>query len=87
MKFPPMMRNLQKRGEIIVTLTIMTNCYDNGDDNYDNCNDNGDGDANYENYDNHEWRSVTWVVSGLLLVIIEVLLGLHRACWTNACRQ
>ena len=76
MKFPPMMRNLQKRGEIIVTLTIMTNCYDIGD-----------GDADYENYDNHEWRSVTWVVSGLLLVIIEVLLGLHRACWTNACQQ
>ena len=28
---------------------------------------------------------MTWVVSGLRLVIIEVLLGLHRACWTKAC--
>ena len=25
------------------------------------------------------------MVSGLRLVIIEVLLGLHRACWTKAC--
>ena len=33
---------------------------------------------------NHEWRSVTWVVSGLLLVIREERLGLHTACCTYA---
>ena len=31
---------------------------------------------------NHEWRSVTCVVSGLLLVISEERLGLHTACCT-----
>ena len=55
------------------------------DDSDDDDDGDNDDDSDSDDDKNHEWRSVTWVVSGLRLVIIEVLLGLHRACWTKAC--